>query len=149
MKISICSDHGGYNYKQALVEHLKENGHEIVDFGCYDTVSCDYPDYALPAAESVKDGKVQLGILICTTGIGMSIAANKVKGIRCAHCCDVETARLTRNHNDANMLAIGAMTVSVEQMYDIADTFISSVFDGGRHKRRVDKIMAIEAKYFK
>ncbi len=149
MKLAIGCDHGGYAYKQILVEYLKAKGYEIEDFGCYSEDSCDYPDYALPAAEAVKDGKVDFGILICSTGIGISIAANKVNGIRCAHCHDVVSAGLTRNHNNANMIAFGAKVISVELMKEIVDTFLTSSFDGGRHQRRVDKITAIEEKYSK
>ena len=149
MKIAIGCDHGGYAYKKALVARLTDQGHEVTDYGCYGEDSCDYPDFALPAAEAVKDGKADFGILICSTGIGISIAANKVKGIRCAHCHDVESARLTRNHNNANMLAFGAKIISEELAFEITDVFLSSGFDGGRHQRRVDKITAIENKYFK
>lgn len=149
MKLSIACDHGGYNYKVNLIKHLEDAGHEVVDFGCPSLDSCDYPDFALPAAEAVSEGKVDLGILICSTGIGISIAANKVKGIRCAHCHDVKSAMLTRNHNNANMLAFGAMIISEELMYEIVDAFLASSFDGGRHERRVNKITEIENKYSK
>lgn len=149
MKIAIGCDHGGFSYKKELIAHLNEKGYEVEDFGCFSEDSCDYPDYALPVAEAVKDGKADFGILICSTGIGISIAANKVKGIRCAHVHDVESARLTRNHNNANILAFGAKIISEELMFEITDTFLTSTFDGGRHQRRVDKITAIENKYFK
>ena len=149
MKIAIGCDHGGFSYKKELVAHLNEKGYEVEDFGCFSEDSCDYPDYALPVAEAVKDGKADFGILICSTGIGISIAANKVKGIRCAHVHDAESARLTRNHNNANILAFGAKIISEELMFEITDTFLTSTFDGGRHQRRVDKITAIENKYFK
>ena len=149
MKISLGCDHGGFAYKQILVEHLKEKGYEVVDVGCNSEDSCDYPDYALPAAEAVANGEVDFGVLICSTGIGISIAANKVNGIRCAHCHDVESARLTRNHNNTNMVAFGAKIISKELMFEIVDTFLTSGFDGGRHQRRVDKIMDIEKKYSK
>ncbi|MBP5307914.1 MAG: ribose 5-phosphate isomerase B [Clostridia bacterium] len=149
MKLALGCDHGGFAYKTKLIEKLKKDGYAVEDFGCFSEDSCDYPDYALPVAEAVKDGKADFGILICSTGIGVSIAANKVKGIRCAHVHDVESARLTRNHNDANVLAFGAKIISEQLMYDITDAFLNSSFDGGRHLRRVDKITAIENKYFK
>ena len=149
MKIAIGCDHGGFAYKKELVAHLNKKGYEVEDFGCFSEDSCDYPDYALPVAEAVKDGKADFGILICSTGIGISIAANKVKGIRCAHVHDAESARLTRNHNNANILAFGAKIISEELMFEITDTFLTSTFDGGRHQRRVDNITAIENKYFK
>lgn len=149
MKLSIGCDHGGYDYKLKLIEHLKKNGHEVIDCGCNSLDSCDYPDYALPAALAVKNGEADYGILICSTGIGISIAANKVKGIRCAHCHDVVSAGLTRNHNNANMIAFGAKIISEELMYEIVDTFLASSFDGGRHQRRVDKITQIEEQYGK
>ncbi len=149
MKIAIGCDHGGYAYKTKLVSHLEAEGYEVKDFGCYSEESCDYPDYALPVAEAVKDGAFDFGILICSTGIGISIAANKVPGVRCAHCHDVVSAKLTRNHNNANIVAFGAKIISEELMYGIVDTFLTSGFDGGRHERRVGKITAIEQKYAK
>lgn len=149
MKIAIGCDHGGFAYKEILKGYLEEKGYEPVDYGCYSEDSCDYPDFALPVAEAVARGEYKFGILICSTGIGISIAANKVPGIRCAHCHDVVSAKLTRNHNDANILAFGAKIISVELMKEITDAFLSAGFDGGRHARRVDKITAIEAKYSK
>ncbi len=149
MKIALGCDHGGFAYKTKLIEHLKNNGYDVIDFGTYSEDSCDYPDFALPAAECVVNGEADFGVLICSTGIGISIAANKVPGIRCAHCHDVKSAELTRNHNNSNMIAFGAKIISEELMYEIVDTFLKSGFDGGRHQRRVDKISAIEAKYSK
>lgn len=149
MKLALGCDHGGYNYKEKLVEYLKKQGHEVVDYGCNSLDSCDYPDFALPAAEAVKDGLVDFGIVICSTGIGISIAANKVKGVRCSHCHDVKSAALTRQHNNSNMLAFGALVISEELMYQIVDAYLGAEFEGGRHQRRVDKITAIEEKYFK
>ena len=149
MKLALGCDHGGYNYKEKLVEYLKKKGHEVIDYGCNSLDSCDYPDFALPAAEAVKDGLVDFGIVICSTGIGISIAANKVKGVRCSHCHDVKSAALTRQHNNSNMLAFGALVISEELMYQIVDTYLGAEFEGGRHQRRVDKITAIEEKYFK
>lgn len=149
MKLSLGCDHGGYEYKVKLIDYLKTKGYEVVDFGCNSLDSCDYPDFALPAAEAVKNGDADLGILICSTGIGISIAANKVAGIRCSHCHDTESARLTRNHNDSNMLAFGAKIISEQLMYEIVDAYLAAGFDGGRHQRRVDKITEIEKKYSK
>lgn len=139
--IAIASDHGGFDLKTAVIAHLRENGYEVKDFGTYDRKSCDYPDYARPAAEAVASGEAERGIVICTTGIGVSIVANKVHGIRCALCHDVTGARLTREHNDANMLAIGAGLTGENTALDIVDTFLSTEFSNGeRHKRRISKI---------
>ena len=149
MKIAVACDHGGLELKRALLRYLAENGHEVVDFGTNSTDSCDYPDLALPAAEAVAAGECEKGILICSTGIGISIAANKVKGIRCAHCHDTYSAKYTRLHNDANMLAFGQKIIGEGLMLEIVDTFLRTGFEGGRHQRRVDKISAIEEKYYK
>lgn len=149
MKIAIACDHGGLNLKNAVIEYLKENGYEYVDFGTDSTASCDYPDFALPAAEAVANGECDKGILICSTGIGVSMVANKVPGVRCAHCHDAYCAKFTRLHNDANVLAMGEKVVGVGYALQIAETFLSTRFEGGRHQRRVDKITAIEKKYCK
>lgn len=146
MKIAISNDHGGLNLKAALMKHLDEKGIEYIDFG-YNAggeKSPDYPDYALPACKAVLCGECDCGILICGTGIGMSIAANKVKGIRCGHCHDVFSARMTKMHNDANMIAFGERVIGAGLMIDIVDAYLSAEFMGGRHQRRVDKIKAIE-----
>ena len=149
MKIAVACDHGGLELKKALLHYLAAHGHEIVDFGTNCADSCDYPDYALPAAEAVASGKCERGILICSTGIGISIAANKVRGIRCAHCHDTYSAKYTRLHNDANMLAFGQKVIGEGLMLEIVDIFLNTEFEGGRHQRRVDKISAIEEKYCK
>lgn len=149
MKIAIACDHGGLNLKNAVIEYLKENGYEYVDFGTDSTASCDYPDFALPAAEAVANGECDKGILICSTGIGVSMVANKVPGVRCAHCHDAYCAKFTRLHNDANVLAMGEKVVGVGYALQIAETFLNTRFEGGRHQRRVDKITAIEKKYCK
>lgn len=149
MKIALACDHGGINLKNAIKEYLKEKSYEYVDFGTRTAESCDYPDYALPAAESVAAGECDLGILICSTGIGVSIVANKVPGVRCAHCHDVYCAEFTRRHNDANMLAMGEKVVGAGYALKIVETFLTSSFEGGRHGRRVDKITDIEKKYNK
>ena len=144
MRISIASDHGGYDLKEDLRSWLTGLGHEVEDFGCHSRESCDYADFAEPAARAVAEGKCDRGIVICTTGIGISITANKVKGIRCALCSEPVSASLTRHHNDANMLAMGAGMVGPMMAREIVTTFLTSEFDGGRHQRRVDKITAVE-----
>ncbi len=144
MRIAIGSDHGGFAYKTNLISYLKENGHDVVDMGTDSIASCDYADFAIPVAHAVRDGEVERGIVICGTGIGISITANKVKGIRCALCSEPVSAALTRSHNDANMLAMGARTIGEEVMYAIVDSFLNTEFDGGRHKVRIDKIAAYE-----
>ncbi len=141
MKIALACDHGGYLLKNEIISKLKEMGFEVEDFGCYSTESVDYPDYAFPAAEAVAAGKADRCILICTTGIGVSICANKVKGIRCALCTSEFQAEMTRRHNNANALAMGAKTVSAETAWNIAKKFLETEFEGGRHERRVQKIM--------
>lgn len=149
MKIALACDHGGLNLKNAIKTYLEEQGYKIVDFGVNCTDSCDYPDYALPAAEAVASGVCERGILICSTGIGVSMVANKVPGIRCAHCHDSYCARYTRLHNDANVLAMGEKVVGVGYALEIVNVFLTTDFEGGRHQRRVDKITAIEKKYCK
>ena len=145
MKIALGSDHGGYSLKQHVIAHLEKRGISYQDFGCYSTESCDYPDFGRAAAQAVADGSCQLGIVICTTGIGISIAANKVKGIRCALCSEPLSAEMTRRHNDANMLAMGGGMIGPNMAARIVDAFLDTDFEGGRHQRRVDKISAIEA----
>ena len=145
MKIALGSDHGGYSLKQHVIAHLEERGISYQDFGCYSTESCDYPDFGRAAAQAVADGSCQLGIVICTTGIGISMAANKVKGIRCALCSEPLSAEMTRRHNDANMLAMGGGLIGPNMAARIVDAFLDTDFEGGRHQRRVDKISAIEA----
>lgn len=140
MKIAIASDHGGFELKQHIMALLTELGHEYTDFGCYSTDSMDYPDVAFPAAEAVARGEYERGILICGTGIGVSICANKVKGVRCALCGDVLSAELTRQHNDSNVLAMGGRIIGVETAKAIVRTWLGTEFLGGRHERRVAKI---------
>ena len=147
MKIAIACDHGAYGLKEKVKEWLAEAGYEVRDFGCYGPESVDYPDYALPAAEAVARGEADRGVLLCTTGIGVSISANKVKGIRCALCTDTMTARMTREHNDTNALAIGAGVVGENLAKEIIFTWLSTPFSGAaRHQRRIDKISAYESK---
>ena len=142
--IAIACDHGAFALKEALKKHLEARGLEYKDFGTYSLDSCDYPDYAAPAAKAVASGECDRGLVLCTTGIGVSITANKVKGIRCALLSDIMSARLTRQHNDTNMMAIGAGVVGEKLALEIVDTWLDTKFEGGRHQRRVDKIMALE-----
>ena len=144
MKIAIANDHGGYNLKKLIIRYLAENKYEYIDLGCDSLESCDYPDYALKAAKEVKDGKCDFGILICGTGIGISIAANKVKGIRAALCHDTFSAKAARAHNNANMIAFGERVIGPSLMLEILEAFLHTDFDGGRHEGRVDKISSIE-----
>lgn len=141
---AIGSDHGGYALKQAVMKHLTERGIEYRDFGTYSTESCDYPDFGEAAARAVASGECERGIVICGTGIGISLAANKVRGIRCALCGDCYSAQMSREHNDANMLALGARVVGEGLALKIVDAFLDASFQGGRHERRVAKLMAIE-----
>ncbi len=144
MKIALASDHGGFALKGVLMEHLKERGVECVDFGCFSTESCDYPAYSEKAARAVASGQCRFGVVVCTTGIGVSICANKVRGVRCALCHESWSAQMTRRHNDANMLALGAGVTGPKLAVDILDAFLDASFEGGRHQRRVDQMMAIE-----
>ena len=141
MKIAIACDHGGYVLKVAVVKHLEEKGYEVTDFGCDSTDSVDYPAYARKVAETVAAGEADKGIVICTTGIGVSIVANKVKGVRCALCSEQTSARLTRMHNDANVLALGGGIVGPNLALDIVDTFLNTEFCGEeKHARRIAAI---------
>lgn len=142
--IAIASDHGAFALKEALKQHLEARGLAYKDFGTYSSDSCDYSDFAAPAAQAVASGECDRGIVMCTTGIGVSITANKIKGIRCALLSDLMSARLTRQHNNANMMALGAGVVGTKLALEIVDTFLDTEFEGGRHQRRVDKIMALE-----
>lgn len=143
--IYVGSDHAGFELKEALREHVKSLGHNVVDVGTFSAVNkVDYPDVAKDVAEKVRDNAGSRGILICGTGIGISIAANKVKGIRAANVHDITEARLSRMHNDANIVTIGQRTTGSETAKDIVDTFLSTEFEGGRHEARIAKITAIE-----
>ncbi|MCR4907238.1 MAG: ribose 5-phosphate isomerase B [Lachnospiraceae bacterium] len=145
MKIGIGADHGGYDLKEMLKEYLSEKGYEIKDFGTFSKESCDYPDFAHQVAHAVAKGELEKGILICTTGVGISIAANKVPGIRAALCSDPLTASLCREHNDANILALGAHIIGPGLARNIADIFLTTEFSKGeRHVRRVGKIEQID-----
>ena len=144
MRVALGCDHGGYELKEFLKTVLEELGHTWEDVGCASTESCDYPDFGAAAARAVAEGKCERGIVICTTGIGISIAANKVQGIRCAHCADCLQAEMTRRHNDANMMAIGAGFTGMVMARKMTEGFLSTPFDGGRNSRRVEEIMALE-----
>lgn len=143
MKISMGCDHGGYDLKEKVKKYLEENGYEVADCGCYSKESCDYPEFARKAAGMVADGEAEKGIVICTTGIGVSMVANKVKGIRCALCHNEHTATMTRLHNNANMLAMGAAEISAEEALKITEIFLTTEFPGEeKHMRRVAQIEA-------
>lgn len=144
MMIALACDHGALELKEAIKAHLEAKGYACKDFGTYTGESCDYPDFAAPAARAVASGECERGIVCCTTGIGVSIAANKVRGIRCALLHDHMSARLTRQHNNANMMALGAAVTPVMMALELVDIFLDTEFQGGRHQRRVDKLMALE-----
>ncbi|MDF9758783.1 ribose 5-phosphate isomerase B [Peribacillus simplex] len=147
MKVAIASDHGGIHIREEIKNLMNELQIPFEDFGCECSTSVDYPDYALPVAEKVAKGEFDRGILICGTGIGMSIAANKVKGIRCALVHDVYSAKLTRQHNDTNMLAMGERVIGLGLAREIAQTWLTSEFEGGRHQNRIGKIAEYEGKH--
>ena len=144
MLIALASDHGGFALKEHLKTWLEAHGYAVRDFGCLSTESCDYPDFGAAAARAVAAGECDRGILVCTTGIGISITANKVHGIRCALCADPLSAELTRRHNNANVLALAGGFTGPFEAERIVETFLITEFEGGRHQRRVDKIMALE-----
>ena len=144
MKIAIGCDHGGYLLKQDILIWLEENDYEFEDFGCYNTESVDYPVYAEKVARAVASGECEKGIVICTTGIGVSMAANKVKGTRCALCGDSYSAEMTRRHNDANVLAMGAGIIGPNMAKKITEVFLTTAFEGGRHARRVGLLDSIQ-----
>lgn len=142
--IALACDHGALDLKLAVKRHLEEKGITCQDFGTDTADSCDYPDFVAAAARAVASGACEKGIVLCTTGIGISIAANKIKGIRCALLSDLMSARLCRQHNDSNMMAMGAGVVGTKLALEIVDTWLATDFEGGRHQRRVDKLMALE-----
>jgi len=144
MRIALCSDHRGFEAKERIKAMLAGMGHEVADFGCSSPASCDYPEMALPGAESVARGEAELGIMMCGTGIGMSITANKVKGIRAALCHDELTAVLARKHNNANVLCLPADLVGEELIKRVVHVWLDTQFEGGRHSRRLDKITDFE-----
>ena len=144
MKISIASDHGGFYLKKEIWEALQQKGHDVLDVGCMEPVSCDYIDYAVKACHTVTQGEVECAILVCGTGIGMSMAANKIRGIRAAVCSDCYSAKYTRLHNNANALCLGARVVGTGLAMEIVELFLHTEFEGGRHQARIDKIAALE-----
>lgn len=144
MKIGIGNDHSALELKAEIIEFLKEKGNEVVDYGTYTTESCDYPMYGEKVGRAVASGEVEKGILICGTGLGISLAANKVPGVRAAVCSEPYTARMSRAHNDCNVLAFGARVVGAELAKMIVEVWLDTEFEGGRHQRRVDMIMDIE-----
>lgn len=144
MKVAIGCDHGGLNLKKEIKELLLSLGHEVEDFGTHSIESCDYPDIAVPVSRAVVEGKAERGILICGTGIGIGIAANKIAGIRAALCHDTFSARASREHNNANVLTLGERVIGIGLAKDIVTIWMATEFEGGRHGRRVEKIMALE-----
>ncbi|MEZ4387668.1 MAG: ribose 5-phosphate isomerase B [Candidatus Krumholzibacteriia bacterium] len=147
MNIAIGNDHRGYAHKAAIEAHLATLGHRVIDCGCDGPESADYPDHAVAVGERVADGRADLGILICGSGIGVSIAANKVRGVRASLCCDREAAAATRRHNDSNVLCLGGDRTTVREAVALVDAYLAAGFDGGRHARRVDKITGYEAQH--
>lgn len=145
MKIGIGSDHGGFELKEQIKEHLESIGVEYIDYGTNSLDSVDYPDYGMKLAQAVRNEEVDRGIAICGTGIGISIACNKVKGIRCALCSDTYSARMSMEHNNANILALGARVIGQDLALEIVNTWLNAEFEAGRHKRRIDKITDIES----
>jgi ribose 5-phosphate isomerase B len=143
MKIALASDHAGFELKEIVREYLNENNYKVLDFGAFSSESVDYPDNAFPAAESVSNKIADIGILICGTGTGMAITANKVAGIRAANCTSLEMAELSRTHNNANILAMGSRIVSKELAIDMVKVFIKTDFEAGRHQKRIDKIHSL------
>ena len=144
MKLALGADHGAYELKESIKKHLEEKGIEYEDFGCYSKESVDYPIFAFRAAKAVADKECDLGVLCCTTGLGVSMAANKVKGIRAAVCTNEMLAEMTRRHNNANVICMGQSVVSMELANTLVDIFVSTDFDGGRHERRVNLLTDIE-----
>jgi ribose 5-phosphate isomerase B len=144
VRIAIGSDHAGFTLKEVLKEHLASLGHQADDFGCPDETSVDYPDIARPLAEAVAGGRYELGVLVCSNGVGMSITANKVRGVRAALCHDPFSARRAREHTDANVLCMGAWCIGQGLAREVLETFLQGRFQGGRHARRVGKIQALD-----
>jgi ribose 5-phosphate isomerase B len=144
MRIAVAADHAGFALKEQLLPRLAEEGHEVVDFGTHSSESCDYPEFAERVAREVVEGRAERGILVCSTGIGMAIAANKVRGVRAAPAESEDEVRLTREHNDANVLTLGARSIDEDRAMELIRTFVSAEFQGGRHARRLAEIAEIE-----
>lgn len=140
MKIAIASDHAGFNYKEQIKKYLFEKGHEIKDFGTDSNESCDYPDFIVPAAKAVAAGQFERGIVLGGSGNGEAMTANRIASIRCALCWDIRSAKLSREHNNANMLSLGERMMSLQEALDIVEIWLKTPFEGGRHQRRIDKI---------
>lgn len=149
MKIAIGTDHAGFEFKEGLKKFLEGEGHQVTDYGTFDRQSCDYPDYAVKVGEAVAAGKEERGILVCGAGHGMSIAANKIPGVRAATCYDDYSARMSREHNDANVLVLPARVIAPTRGQELSNIFIKTAFEGGRHAGRIAKITEIEKKYSK
>lgn len=149
MKIAIGTDHGAIDYKAEIIEHLKNSGNDVIDCGTNSTESCDYPDFAKAVAQKVASGEADFGVLMCGTGIGMSLAANKVKGIRAAVIPNVDYAKLSKQHNNANVICLSGRFMSLDECKACVDAYMAEEFEGDRHERRVNKIMEIENEYFK
>ena len=149
MKIAFGCDHGGFPAKEELLNHLQSKGYSVKDFGTFSSESIDYPEFAEAVCNSVLSGESEKGVLICGTGIGMSIVANKIKGIRCAHVTDHFSAEMTRRHNDTNVIALGARITDTKKIIELVDIFLTTEFEGGRHAARVEKIKNIEEKFGK
>jgi len=149
MRIAIAADHAGFVLKEKLRQTLAAQGHEVTDFGPASAESCDYPDYASPVGREVAAGRADRGILVCSTGIGMAMAANKIAGVRAAPAVSEDEVRLTREHNDANVLSLGAKLISIETAREILAVWLETPFAGGRHQKRVDKIRGIEQRHSK
>ena len=144
MKIAVACDHAGLQLKNVLIEEMQKEGYEVKDFGTYTEEYCDYPDYVIPTAKAVAKGEFDRGVVVCGTGLGVSMTANKVHGIRCAVCHDTFSAKATRQHNDANMLAMGQRVVGTGVALEVLKAFLETDYEGGRHQRRIDKMMALE-----
>ncbi len=144
MRIGVGADHRGFKKKEAIKKFLQEKGYEVIDFGTHSEESCDYPDFSLPLARALSKGELEKGILICNTGIGMSISANKVKGVYAALCTTLETAESARRHNNSNVLAMGASLNTEDEMKNMVEKWLNTGFDGGRHQRRIEKIIKQE-----
>ncbi|EAQ79069.1 ribose 5-phosphate isomerase B [Blastopirellula marina] len=144
MKIVVASDHAGFHYKQAILEYLQKLGHEAADYGTFSAESCDYPDFIMPAAQAVADGKFERGIVLGGSGNGEAIAANRIRGVRCAYCWSVETAQLGRRHNNANVIAMGERLIELPLALEIVDAWLAGEFEGGRHQRRIEKLDVFE-----
>ncbi len=142
MKIAIATDHAGFEYKEAIKKHLIQQGHKVKDFGTFSNESCDYPDFIRPAAKAVASGDFERGIVLGGSGNGEAMVANKVKGVRCGLAWNIDSAKLARQHNNANVLSLGQRMMSQQQALDIVDVFLTTDFEGGRHQRRVEKIDA-------